>query len=90
MLAQQAGVGSLMVKSDIESAFRLLSAWPQMQSLLGLLVFAAHIMPMGRVVPSLLEFFPIVVSVEVWGAHLSNKRVCFCQTILVWFNAFHI
>lgn len=79
-----------MVKSDIESAFRLLSALPQMHSLLGLLVFAAHIMPMGRDFPLLLEFFPIVVSVEVWGAHLSNKRVCFCQTILVWFNAFHI
>lgn len=26
---------------------------------------------------TLLEFFPIVVAVELWGPHLRNKRVCF-------------
>ncbi|XP_075203963.1 uncharacterized protein LOC142310334 isoform X1 [Anomaloglossus baeobatrachus] len=40
----------------------------QMQSLLGMLVFACRVMPMGRVFSR---------PIELWGFELSNKRVCF-------------
>lgn len=35
MLVQQAGVGALMAKSDVESAFRLLPVHPECYHLLG-------------------------------------------------------
>ncbi|KAM4043794.1 uncharacterized protein ACNLHF_014075 [Anomaloglossus baeobatrachus] len=52
------------------------------QSLLGKLNFACRIVPMGRVFArvrnlALLELFPIVVAVELWGSHFAGRKVCF-------------